>query len=76
MLKQMVGSKLDVTSLLAAKTPGAIPLLPPAPGGHAVQVCQEHLNAGHHPLSVHHARPRPAALPRLRKGSLCRWSRW
>ncbi len=32
MLKQMAGSKLDVTSLLAAKTPGAIPLLPPAPG--------------------------------------------
>jgi phosphatidylserine/phosphatidylglycerophosphate/cardiolipin synthase-like enzyme len=32
MLKQMVGSKLDVTSLLAPKTPGATPPLPPAPG--------------------------------------------
>jgi phosphatidylserine/phosphatidylglycerophosphate/cardiolipin synthase-like enzyme len=32
MLKQMVGSKLNVTSLLAPKTPGAMPPLPPAPG--------------------------------------------
>ena len=32
MLKQMVGSKLNVTSLLAPKTPGTMPPLPPAPG--------------------------------------------
>ena len=32
MLKQMVGSKLDVTSLLAPKTQAAMPPLPPAPG--------------------------------------------
>src|SRR5215469_7788792 len=32
MLKQMAGSKLDVTSLLAPKTPGAMPPLPPATG--------------------------------------------
>lgn len=32
MLKQMVGSKLDMTSLLASKTAGATPPLPPAPG--------------------------------------------
>jgi hypothetical protein len=31
MLKQMVGTKLDVTKLLAPKTGGATPPLPPAP---------------------------------------------
>jgi phosphatidylserine/phosphatidylglycerophosphate/cardiolipin synthase-like enzyme len=31
MLKQMVGSKLDITSLLAPKTADAMPPLPPAP---------------------------------------------
>ena len=31
MLKQMVGTKLDVTKLLAPKTPAAMPPLPPAP---------------------------------------------
>ena len=31
MLKQMVGTKLDVTKLLAPKTPAATPPLPPAP---------------------------------------------
>ena len=31
MLKQMVGTKLDVTKLLAPKTPAASPPLPPAP---------------------------------------------
>jgi hypothetical protein len=31
MLKQMVGTKLDVSALLAPKTPAAMPLLPPAP---------------------------------------------
>jgi phosphatidylserine/phosphatidylglycerophosphate/cardiolipin synthase-like enzyme len=31
MLKQMVGTKLDVTKLLAPKTPAAAPPLPPAP---------------------------------------------
>ena len=33
MLKQMVGTNLDVTKLLATKTPGAMPPLPPQPGG-------------------------------------------
>jgi len=32
MLKQMVGSKLDVTKLLAPKNSGAMPPLPPDPG--------------------------------------------
>jgi hypothetical protein len=32
MLKQMVGSKLDMTNLLAPKTQAAMPPLPPAPG--------------------------------------------
>jgi phosphatidylserine/phosphatidylglycerophosphate/cardiolipin synthase-like enzyme len=32
MLKQMVGSKLDMTSLLAPKTSDAMPPVPPAPG--------------------------------------------
>ena len=32
MLKQMVGTHLDVTKLLATKAPGAMPPLPPAPG--------------------------------------------
>jgi phosphatidylserine/phosphatidylglycerophosphate/cardiolipin synthase-like enzyme len=32
MLKQMAGSKLDITKLLAAKTRGTMPPLPPAPG--------------------------------------------
>ena len=31
MLKQMVGTNLDVTKLLAPKTPAAMPPLPPAP---------------------------------------------
>ena len=31
MLKQMVGTKLDVSALLAPKTPAAMPPLPPAP---------------------------------------------
>jgi len=31
MLKQMVGSKLDMSKLLAPKTPGSVPPLPPAP---------------------------------------------
>jgi phosphatidylserine/phosphatidylglycerophosphate/cardiolipin synthase-like enzyme len=31
MLKQMTGTKLDVTKLLAPKTPGVMPPLPPAP---------------------------------------------
>ena len=31
MLKQVVGTKLDVTALLAPKTPAAMPPLPPAP---------------------------------------------
>ena len=30
-LKQMVSTKLDVTTLLAPKTPAAMPPLPPAP---------------------------------------------
>ncbi len=33
MLKQMVGTKLDVTKLLAPKAAGAMPPLPPPPGG-------------------------------------------
>jgi hypothetical protein len=33
MLKQMVGTNLDVTKLLATKKPGAMPPLPPRPGG-------------------------------------------
>ena len=35
MLKQMVGTHLDVTKLLATKEPGAMPPLPPAPDGSA-----------------------------------------
>ncbi|HSR86975.1 MAG TPA: hypothetical protein VLM11_22570 [Streptosporangiaceae bacterium] len=31
MLKQMVGTKLDVTQLLAPKTGGALPAMPPGP---------------------------------------------
>jgi len=31
MLKQMVGTKLDVTKLLAPATPAAMPPLPPHP---------------------------------------------
>ncbi|MCW2934712.1 MAG: hypothetical protein JWM19_5674, partial [Actinomycetia bacterium] len=33
MLKQMAGTKLDVTGLLAPTAAGAMPPLPPAPGG-------------------------------------------
>jgi phosphatidylserine/phosphatidylglycerophosphate/cardiolipin synthase-like enzyme len=33
MLKQMVGTNLDVTKLLATKAAGALPPLPPRPGG-------------------------------------------
>jgi hypothetical protein len=33
MLKQMVGTNLDVTKLLATKVAGAMPPLPPRPGG-------------------------------------------
>jgi phosphatidylserine/phosphatidylglycerophosphate/cardiolipin synthase-like enzyme len=32
MLKQMVGTKLDVTKLMASKAPGAMPPVPPPPG--------------------------------------------
>jgi hypothetical protein len=33
MLKQMVGTNLDMTKLLATKSPGAMPPLPAGPGG-------------------------------------------